>query len=147
MTEFELSAEDVRNLVITPPVAEQLAPGRRGHGFASLTCALLILVLAIGAGYRYGISVPSAQPAPPAPIRQARAPSAPQPKAAPPAPATEPVRFRNPFDKHEVFESPPGTTQQQARDAVADVLVQRAMERQAEYDAQRAKRRRPTSHG
>ena len=142
MTEIELSAEDVRNSVVPPPVVEP-----RARGVASLACALLILVLAIGAGYRYGISAPSAKPPPLAPIRQALATPAPEPKVAPPTPAAEPVRFRNPFDKHEVFEFPPGTTQQQARDAVADVLLQRAMERQTANDAQRSKRRRPTSPG
>ncbi len=42
----------------------------------------------------------------------------------------EPVRFANPFDTDEVFEFPPGTTEAQARDAVADVLLKRAMSRQ-----------------
>jgi hypothetical protein len=40
------------------------------------------------------------------------------------------VRFANPFDADEVFEFPPGTSQSQARDAVADVLLKRAVSRQ-----------------
>jgi hypothetical protein len=40
-----------------------------------------------------------------------------------------PMRFRNPFDASEVFEFPPGTTPIQARDAVAELLSQRARER------------------
>jgi hypothetical protein len=47
------------------------------------------------------------------------------------APAIEgpPVRFANPFDRSEIFEFPPGTTRAEARDAVADILMQRAQER------------------
>jgi hypothetical protein len=42
----------------------------------------------------------------------------------------EMVRFANPFDANEVFEFPAGTSQSQARDAVADVLLKRAVSRQ-----------------
>ncbi|MFC4312247.1 hypothetical protein ACFPN2_24410 [Steroidobacter flavus] len=42
----------------------------------------------------------------------------------------EPVRFANPFDRDEVFEFPPGTTEAEARDAVAEMLMDRAMSRQ-----------------
>lgn len=41
-----------------------------------------------------------------------------------------PVLFKNPFDATEVFEFPPGTSKDDARAAVADLLVKRAMERQ-----------------
>ena len=43
---------------------------------------------------------------------------------------TEPVRLTNPFDAKEVFEFSPGTTQDAAREAVADILMKRAMSRQ-----------------
>lgn len=42
----------------------------------------------------------------------------------------EPVRLTNPFDAKEVFEFSPGTTQDAARDAVAEILMKRAMARQ-----------------
>ncbi|MBM0105431.1 hypothetical protein JM946_11765 [Steroidobacter sp. S1-65] len=42
----------------------------------------------------------------------------------------EPVRFTNPFDSQEVFEFPPGTTETEAREAVAAVLKERALSRQ-----------------
>jgi hypothetical protein len=42
----------------------------------------------------------------------------------------EPVRFANPFDAGEVFEFPPGTSETEAREAVAEVLMERAMSRQ-----------------
>jgi hypothetical protein len=40
-----------------------------------------------------------------------------------------PVRFSNPFDASEVFEFPPGTSDEQARRSVAAILVQRAHNR------------------
>lgn len=43
---------------------------------------------------------------------------------------SEPVRFTNPFDTQEVFEFPPGTTETEAREAVAAVLMERAISRQ-----------------
>ena len=51
----------------------------------------------------------------------------------PPLPATEtaPVQFRNPFDRAEVFEFPAGTSETEARDAVAQLLIQRARDRQS----------------
>lgn len=42
----------------------------------------------------------------------------------------EPVRLTNPFDAKEVFEFSPGTTQDAAREAVADILMKRAISRQ-----------------
>jgi len=42
-----------------------------------------------------------------------------------------PVRFGNPFDASEVFEFPPGTSVDQARQSVAAMLLQRARDRQA----------------
>jgi len=41
-----------------------------------------------------------------------------------------PVRFTNPFDATEVFEFPSGTSEAEARQAVADLLLQRAQDRQ-----------------
>jgi hypothetical protein len=40
-----------------------------------------------------------------------------------------PVRFSNPFDASEVFEFPPGTSDEQARQSVATILLQRARDR------------------
>jgi hypothetical protein len=41
-----------------------------------------------------------------------------------------PVRFSNPFDASEVFEFPSGTSDEQARQSVAEILLQRARDRQ-----------------
>ena len=40
-----------------------------------------------------------------------------------------PVRFANPFDPGEVFEFPAGTSKAAARDAVAEILIERAQTR------------------
>ena len=53
----------------------------------------------------------------------------------------EPVRVQNPFDKREVFEFPAGTSEQEARDAMADMLLKRAIDRQAAYDAKHPRRK------
>jgi hypothetical protein len=45
-------------------------------------------------------------------------------------PQGPPVKFANPFDRSEVFEFPPGTSRSAARDAVAEILLQRAAERE-----------------
>jgi hypothetical protein len=54
------------------------------------------------------------------------------------------VKFANPFDQNEVFEFPAGTTRAEARDAVAEILMQRARERQGTVsDRTRSRARRP----
>ncbi len=53
--------------------------------------------------------------------------------AAPQAVDNRPVRFTNPFDTTEVFEFPAGTSETEARQAVADLLLQRAHDRQKSW--------------
>jgi hypothetical protein len=53
-----------------------------------------------------------------------------EPAAAPRRPT---VHFANPFDRAEVFEFPPGTTLEEAREAVAEILVARARDRQLRH--------------
>jgi hypothetical protein len=80
------------------------------------------------------IPSPPATTAPPSPLPAAAATAtvaaAPAPAPSTDAPAT--VRFVNPFDKKEVFEFPPGTSQADARDAVAELLAERARDRRGE---------------
>jgi hypothetical protein len=52
-----------------------------------------------------------------------------------PAPPQEPVSFVNPFDSAEIFLFPAGTSQSEARDAVAEFLLERARERAAESES------------
>jgi hypothetical protein len=70
-------------------------------------------------------------------VQQAWKPAFPQPTrdadiAEPPEPQPQagPVRYANPFDSSEVFEFPAGTSRAAAREAVAEILLQRAVERQ-----------------
>jgi hypothetical protein len=51
------------------------------------------------------------------------------PPSLPAAAGQVPVKFVNPFDPTEVFEFPPGTSQATARDAVAELLLNRARHR------------------
>jgi hypothetical protein len=46
-----------------------------------------------------------------------------------------PTQFTNPFDASEVFEFPPGTTEDAARQAVADILLKRARERRTQLSS------------
>jgi hypothetical protein len=62
------------------------------------------------------------------PVPAIVAPS-PPPLPAPLTEPAEPVRFVNPFDRKEVFEFPAGTSEADARDAVANLLYERAEER------------------
>jgi hypothetical protein len=49
--------------------------------------------------------------------------------------AEPPVRIVNSFDKTEVFEFPAGTSKADARAAVADILMKRALERRERFAA------------
>lgn len=78
------------------------------------------------------------------------------PGATLPAESREPpVRFRNPFDASEVFEFPPGTSDDSARESVAAMLLQRARDRHAtqerkkgrEFDNSPSLRARLDAHG
>lgn len=52
------------------------------------------------------------------------------PEPTPDLPSLPPVRVRNAFDEAEVFEFPAGTSMEDARNAVAETLRRRALERQ-----------------
>lgn len=97
-----------------------------------------VAVAAVAAMYRYSSPAPSARPAPPPVVAHAEMEI---PAEAPPEPPV--VRVKNPFDESEVFEFPPGTPPNVARDKVADILMARAAERQKylEKRARTTKRR------
>jgi hypothetical protein len=65
---------------------------------------------------------------PPAPALTSTAPAAP-PLAAPAQPPAPLMQVRNPFDATEVFEFPAETTKTEAREAMAELLLQRARDR------------------
>src|SRR5690349_15329915 len=103
---------------------------------AALACAGAVSLAAIAAGYRVNTSNEMSARA--ALIAQLEAVT---PSVQAQAVYEEPVRVQNPFDKREVFEFPAGTSEQEARDAMADMLLKRAVERQAAYDAKHPRRK------
>jgi len=157
IAEIELSAEELRGLTQTrgsaapaanaplaapsqAAAAEIASPGvGRWKAAAAITGMGSVLALAATIGYQGLRSAPAVPP--PAPtVEQIDEPQPPQVIA---QVSDQPlVRVPNPFDKSEVFEFPAGTTPDAARAAIADTLLERARERQAEYDAKHPKRRR-----
>ena len=60
-----------------------------------------------------------------------------------PAQPGSPLRMANPFDPAEVFEFPPGTSKAEARESIANVLLQRARERRPQLGAVKRRARQP----
>jgi hypothetical protein len=74
-----------------------------------------------------GVAHLAAKQSPVQPVAtQSARPLPPPPPAVPAAVPDGPVLYKNPFDRSEVLEFPPGTTQDEARDAVAALLLERA---------------------
>jgi hypothetical protein len=80
---------------------------------------------------------PAADRHPPAPAVASAAPLAELAPAGPAEPHGAPLRIKNAFDATEVFEFPPGSTESEAREAVAELLLSRARDRRAEGRALR----------
>jgi hypothetical protein len=93
--------------------------------------ALSVALAAIAAGYALYSDVRTAAPAR-ATVAEQRDWSAMQSE-----PAGEPLRVANPFDSTEVFEFPAGTSDADARDAVAGFLLERATRRGVASDRRR----------
>jgi len=58
-----------------------------------------------------------------------------------PEPPVSPMRMANPFDPSEVFEFPAGTSKAEARESIANVLMQRARDRRPQLGAARHRAR------
>jgi hypothetical protein len=140
--ELELSPEQLlalsEALPLEPPAppvslaARQAKPGAHRWDWTSLLAAAAIAGLSSGITY---LAVRQSEP--PGAFEQLPA----EPPAAlalqPETPLEAAVRFVNPFDATEVFEFPSGTSENSARDAVAEVLLKRAQERIMAADALR----------
>jgi hypothetical protein len=116
--------------VLSAPEYERLAFRRtaRIDFVCNVTFAVAVLGIAVA-------SLPASDRRPPAPAVISAAPRAEVAPAAGPAPAEPqgaPVRIKNAFDATEVFEFPHGTTESEAREAVAELLLSRARDRRAE---------------
>lgn len=104
-----------------------------------IALAVAAPAIALLAGVAYLAAKPVYTAAPPVPVvAQAEPVAEPEP---PPAEEAEPVRFKNPFDHREVFEFPAGTTKAEARDKVAEILMDRARERRAAMPQQVRKKK------
>ena len=149
--EIELSGEELKVLSrVNPSTASVAAPAAAEAKTTSsrpihrvmwrwpvaLACAGAVSLAAIGAGYRVNtLNEMSARAALVAQLQDVTPSVQAEPVYA------EPVRLQNPFDKREVFEFPAGTSEQEARDAMADMLLKRAIDRQAAYDARHPRRK------
>jgi hypothetical protein len=60
-------------------------------------------------------------------------------------PEDSPTRFANPFDASEIFEFPPGTTEDDARESVAQILFERARERGVQTKSVKRVHNRPST--
>ncbi len=114
------------------PMPPQLAPKRRGkQPYLVAAGSAILLALSVTIAYQLGTRARSAPPVLPAPVTAPAESPAPMTPSLP-APEEQmpvPVRFANPFDRSEIFEFPPGTSDAEARDAVAALLLKRAQER------------------
>ncbi len=126
------SVTTVRNLLPTTVPAD-----RRGAWSAAILCIVATSVLSGGIAYL------ATMPSKPLHVIEnavVRSASAAQPQLAPSV-DTERVKFTNPFDATEIFEFPSNTSETEARQAVAQLLMSRAMERRkaAKITPQRSK--------
>ena len=114
---------------------------RRKSRIYALGLGLATAVAGLLGGLTYLATARAPHPTPTVADSGSRPPGAPEaptsalppaPPAMPAMPATPhaPVRFKNPFDASEVFEFPAGMSRTEVRDAVAELLSQRARERQ-----------------
>jgi hypothetical protein len=117
-------------VMLTPQQVNVMSKGSQldatQHRSRLLSGAAIAAVLAVLGGVAH---LAAKQKPVPAVVAQAPRPTPPPPPAEAPAPAGEPVLYKNPFDRTEVFEFPPGTSQAEARDAVAKALMERAQGR------------------
>ncbi len=114
--------------VLSVPEYENLASRRsaRIDFVCNVTFAVAVLSIVVAC------LLPASDQHPPAPAVTSAAPLAALAPAGPAEPHGAPVRVKNAFDATEVFEFPPGTTESQAREAVAKLLLSRARDRRAE---------------
>lgn len=89
--------------------------------------SVIVAGIAVAAHYEYSESKRVVEP----PVAWTPLPERPQEEVAEEAviEAPQPTLYKNPFDPSEVFELPPGLTKEEARDMVAEILMERARER------------------
>jgi hypothetical protein len=100
-------------------------------------CNVLFAVAVPGIAVALLWPAPARHPPAPGPAVASATPLAKAAPAGPAEPHGAPVRIKNAFDATEVFEFPPGTTEAESREAVAELLLSRASDRRAEGPAPR----------
>jgi hypothetical protein len=144
--EFELTPEQLQELTQAAESAEAVAPAqisavtgsglmppaiapRRRAPIAKMTAAIIAYV----AFAWWSASQLAGQPRPP--VTATAQPPFVMPRPALVTSAPNPtVRVINPFDATEVFEFPAGTSAVEGRDKVAQILLERARERQGQWE-------------
>jgi hypothetical protein len=135
--------------------AKAFAPAKASASRTKLTRSSWLLLCGIAVGGTIAAAAVLHQPEPPAPVAQVVvAPPSPPPEpvaaVVPPPQQIQYVEVVNPFDKTEVFKFPPGTSKADARDQMAQLLLQRAIERKAHVPSRNRKLasdRHPTATG
>lgn len=132
--ELELSADEMRRLSRAAKEAQAFSPvrgGKRRFRLWPMTLAAALVGIAAIIAWRPGPPPRIVPRIAPTPAVASTPPVASEPAvlAQPQEPQGPPVRVKNPFDATEVFEFPAGTTQAEARQKIADLLLQRAVDR------------------
>jgi hypothetical protein len=136
ITEVELTADDLQGLSPTPvaaPASAKESPQRSTHPSTSATNrafaqtvagvvgVALIAIVAVNAQLEQRSDATSQATSAWTPISTRPSASA--------EPELAPTLFTNPFDESEVFELAPGLSHEEARQIVADILLERARSR------------------
>jgi hypothetical protein len=128
---------------VSSPVGDARPGGTRRAGRVAAIVTLAAVSMAAGA-VAYHLATKRQPPPVQVAAVAASRPVAPEPATGPPTPESTPVLFRNPFDASEVFEFPSGTSQTEARDAVASLLLERARDRGVPRTEMKARSRKKT---
>ncbi len=121
---------DESSPVLSVPEYENFASRRTAR--VDFVCNVTFAVAGLGIAVAFLWPASDRHPPAPAPAVTRAAPLAEVAPAGPAEPQGAPVRIKNPFDATEVFEFPHGTTESEAREAVAERLLSRARDRRAE---------------
>jgi hypothetical protein len=105
--------------------------GRWPLARAASALGIAAAALALGSAAHRAADRSSSPPAVTIKAPTSAAPAAPEPAGL----QSSLVRFKNPFDAAEIFEFPPGTSEAEARQSVAELLLQRARDRQSHRTA------------
>lgn len=120
-------AHAAQSISITPATSTRSSTPRYGLKAMGILSLAVVGSIALGAHFKYSKPEPIVQVQNPDWTPIPERPQVIQEEEPPPAP--KPTLYRNPFDKTEVFELPPGLTQAEAKEMVAEILLERARER------------------